>query len=237
MFRKKEDKVKPITQATASQMLANVFDACGTEPNTVPLEVLESYSNYRRERYALQRSVLVILLALFLLMPVLFLTPEVVVAEAKGTPGRPIFEVSCSSFLPLRRISAVLNGEKLPVYEMDAGVYQVRPEENGHLEITVTLINEQSTTQSMEVTGVDVKAPELVGSAQEGDQLVIFFQDDSGELDYEGIYAKTAAGETILPEAWDPKGMSVTFRYPKEPLNIFVADRCGNSLQLALTVY
>ena len=237
MFRKKEDKVKPITQATASQMLANVFDACGAEPNTVPLEVLESYSNYRRERYALQRSVLAILLALFLLMPILFLTPEVVVASAKGIPGRPIFEITYSSFLPLRRISAMLNGKKLPVYEMDTGVYPVRPEENGPLEITVTLINEQSTTQSMEVTGVDVTAPELVGSTQEGDKLVIFFRDDSGELDYEGIYAKTAAGEMIAPEAWDPKSMSVTFRFPREALNIFVADRCGNSLQLALTVY
>ena len=86
MFRKKEDKVKPITQATASQMLANVFDACGAEPNTVPLEVLESYSNYRRERYALQRSVLAILLALFLLMPILFLTPEVVVVASAREP-------------------------------------------------------------------------------------------------------------------------------------------------------
>ena len=46
-----------LPQATAEQILSNVFSACSREPNSIPLEALTSYSNYRKERYALQRTV------------------------------------------------------------------------------------------------------------------------------------------------------------------------------------
>ena len=54
LFRKKKDEVT-LSPDAASQMLSNVFEACDYEANRVPLEVLQSYSNYRRERHLLQR--------------------------------------------------------------------------------------------------------------------------------------------------------------------------------------
>ena len=41
-------------------MLSNVFEACDYEANKVPLEVLRSYSNYRRERHLLQKGIILV---------------------------------------------------------------------------------------------------------------------------------------------------------------------------------
>ena len=41
------DKNMQLDPQIASQMLSNIFDACEIEQNSVPLEVLTSYSNYR----------------------------------------------------------------------------------------------------------------------------------------------------------------------------------------------
>ena len=49
---------------TAEEILKEVFQLCGKEPNPTPTEILLSYRNYRQERYALQRHVLDIVLVL-----------------------------------------------------------------------------------------------------------------------------------------------------------------------------
>ena len=60
LFRKKKDEVT-LSPDAASQMLSNVFEACDYEANKVPLEVLRSYSNYRRERPLLQPAIILVL--------------------------------------------------------------------------------------------------------------------------------------------------------------------------------
>ena len=66
-----------LSEATAQQILSGVFAACRREPNSVPLEALTAYSNYRKERYALQRTIVVLMLILFLLVPLLFMAARV----------------------------------------------------------------------------------------------------------------------------------------------------------------
>ena len=65
----KKSRIPELNQDLASQMLRNVFEACQAEPNSVPLEVLISYSNYRKERFAFQKYVLRAILVLFCLLP------------------------------------------------------------------------------------------------------------------------------------------------------------------------
>ena len=55
MARKIDRSIPPLSNEGADQMLSNVFEACDFEPNRVPLEVLQSYSHYRRERHILQK--------------------------------------------------------------------------------------------------------------------------------------------------------------------------------------
>ncbi|MDY5607379.1 MAG: hypothetical protein SPF55_05870, partial [Lentihominibacter sp.] len=65
-FRKNKEE---LNSDVADQMLQNIFNICEVEPNTVPLDNLKSYSNYRKDRFFLQKVILVIVMLLFLALP------------------------------------------------------------------------------------------------------------------------------------------------------------------------
>ena len=236
LFHKKKDEVT-LSPDAASQMLSNVFEACDYEANRVPLEVLQSYSNYRRERHLLQKGIIVVVALLFAMLPLLFVTPKVSANWVEGSqPGSPIYEVVADSFLPVESVRASMGAQELDVYQVAEDTYRVRPIQNGTLVITVTLTNKQSTETRVEVDGVDVTPPQLLGSSLVGDELEIFLSDDSGELDFASIYAVDADGNTVYPLRYDEERMSVTFAYPDAYLNMFISDKCKNTLQLVLTI-
>ena len=236
LFHKKKDEVT-LSPDAASQMLSNVFEACDYEANRVPLEVLQSYSNYRRERHLLQKGIIVVVALLFAMLPLLFVTPKVSANWVEGSqPGSPIYEVVADSFLPVESVRARMGAQEMDVYQVSENTYRVRPIQNGTLVITVTLTNKQSTETRVEVDGVDVTPPQLLGSSLVGDELEIFLSDDSGELDFASIYAIDADGNTVYPLRYDEEQMSVTFAYPDAYLNMFISDKCKNTLQLVLTI-
>jgi len=84
--------VAQLPQATAEHILSNVLAACGRTPNSVPLEALTSYSNYRKERYALQRSLILLVLVLFLLLPLLFIAASISVTQVNPDSGETLIE-------------------------------------------------------------------------------------------------------------------------------------------------
>ena len=236
LFHKKKDEVT-LSPDAASQMLSNVFEACDYEANRVPLEVLQSYSNYRRERHLLQKGIIVVVALLFAMLPLLFVTPKVSANWVEGSqPGSPIYEVVADSFLPVESVRATMGAREMDVYQVAEDTYRVRPTQNGTLVITVTLTNKQSTQTLVEVDSVDVTPPQLLGSSLVDGELEIFLSDDSGELDYEGIYAIDADGSKVYPLRYDREKMSVTFAYPDSYLNMFIPDKCKNTLQLVLTI-
>lgn len=221
----------------ASQMLSNIFDACDIEENTVPLEVLTSYSNYRKERFITQKIVLVILMLLFFLLPILFVAPKFTLEQKEGEiPGNPYVELEVTNLIPTDRITATMGNSKVPIYEMVDGTYQIIPNRNGKVEVTVTLMNDQYTTRFIEVTDVDTQPPVLISSERIDGKLIIYFEEDSGILDYENIYAKTLDGRTLYPLSYDKKGLYVTFSYPTEPVNIYVSDMSDNTLQVVVSL-
>lgn len=234
---KKKSKDTGLSPEAASQMLSNVFEACDYEANRVPLEVLESYSHYRKERHLLQKGILVVVALLFLMLPVLFVSADVELGFVDNTPpGSPIVQISAKSLIPVESVVATMDSYKLQVYQVADGLYQIHPDRNGILKVVVTLANKQFTETTIQVTNVDVTPPQLVSSVLEGDELTIFFSDDSGQLDFDKIYAVNSTGEKVYPLSWDQAALSVTFAYPDSYLNIFVPDQCNNTLQLVLTV-
>ena len=228
--RKKEHE---LSQAAASQMLSNIFDACEFEANQVPMDVLVSYTRYRRERHYLRWCVLG-LLVLFLLVPLLFVTPELTITP-EGEPGRPVLRIETKAFLPIERVSAAVGGYNLPVYEMGAGEYQVIPDRNGVVKIKVELKNHQYTQEEIWVENVDVTPPELLGSKRRGDYLELKLQ-DNGKIDFEGIYALTGRGKKVFPVSYSEAKGTVAFAYPQDAMNIFIPDEYANVLQLVLTL-
>ena len=236
LFRKKKDEVT-LSPDAASQMLSNVFEACDYEANKVPLEVLRSYSNYRRERHLLQKAIILVVALLFAMLPLLFVTPEISSALIDGTtPGSPVVEIQTKSLLPVESVKARMGASDMDVYQVAEDAYRIRPTMNGTLVITVTLTNKQSTETRVEVDGVDVTPPQLLGSSLVGDELEIFLSDDSGDLDFDAIYGVDGQGSKVYPLRYDREKMSVTFAYPDSYLNMFIPDKCKNTLQLVLTI-
>ena len=236
MARKNDNPIPPLSREVADQMLSNVFEACDFEPNRVPLEVLQSYSHYRRERHILQKCIIVLVALLFLMLPVLFITANVEVGWVEGTPpGSPIVQVIAKSIIPVESVTASLGEYTLDVYQVSDGIYQVHPKANGTLMVTVTLTNKQFTEHKIEVTGVDVEPPILVGSQLVDDELEIFFSDDMSAIDFSTVYAVDTKGQVVYPLRHDSDALSVTFAYPDSHLNIFVSDSCVNTLHLVLT--
>lgn len=232
-------KNQPILdETTASQMLANIFDACAVEPNSVPLSVLTSYSNYRRARYRLQRVLLIIIITAFCLIPLLFLTPKLHVEQSVSgsTKGKPSYTLNVDTVIPISRITAAINGISVPVYETGDNIYTLEPAQNGKLTITATLKNHQFSTVTYDVNGVDTKPPVLLSDKYQDGQIFLYLSDSDSGVDYESIYALDLNHNTLEPDSYDETKNYVAFTYPSDSLNVYIPDKTGNTLQLILTV-
>ena len=57
------------------------------------------------------------------------------------------------------------------------------------------------------------------------------------DIDYEGIFAKTIDGRTIVPTDFDKSTGEVTFPYSHEGLTIYISDDHGHTLNATLSAY
>ena len=241
-FRK--SSVPQLDIEAAGRILAQAFEANQMELNTIPLEVLASYSNYRRERFTLQRTILVIIMTLFLLLPFLFVPSSFSVqiqsfgpeTGAADTCFNPVYRLEVDSFMLVERVNATVDGHNVPVYETDSHVYSIEPHQNGKMAVTVTLVNRQTSTQYVDVTTVDRYAPVATASKKEEDFIYLYLSDDISGVDYSGITAVTLAGEEIAPLAVDEEKGCITFPEFRDTINVYVPDLAGNKLHLILSI-
>jgi len=229
-------KKEPLDRALAEQMLLNVFTACRREPNSVPLEVLTSYSNYRKERYSMQRAVIIVVLALFLLLPVLFVPPHLTVTQRTESPtGNPMYDVKVSTRLPILEIHAGIGGVGQPISETASHEYCVTPGINGEMTVTVVLLNRQTDTYTVSVTDVDTERPQLVSVDYDGDTCILTVSDDGCGVDYDGITVTDESGAVTSPLSCDSDTGRVVIAYPKTVTTISIPDHNGNVLPVRIT--
>ncbi len=221
----------------ASKILENVFKISQVEPNTIPLDVLTAYSNYRKERFALQRTVLVIVMVLFLMIPFLFISPSFTIsAMSEEKAANPVYEVNVDTFMPVQRVTAAIGGRNIPVYETEAHVYTIEPGLNGQMMISVTLINHQTVTHFVDVENVDKEAPLVVSNNIDRENVYLYLSDAGTGINYEEIKAVSLNGQEIRPVSYDTSTGCVAFPYSNESLNIYIPDYAENELHLILTV-
>ena len=213
-----------LSQQTAEQILQNVFAACNREMNSVPLEALTSYSNYRKERYALQRSLILLMIALFLLLPFLFWAARIHITQVNsGSSGNPVYAISVSAHLPIRQVEAKLNGQTVPLYEAAPGSYTAVPRSN-----------RQQTAAFVHVESVDTAAPVLL-STEIGENSILFFLSDEGSgVDYDAVTVAGEDGSSIKPLHFDPLSGCIALPYPACTLHVRIPDLCGNVLRIDL---
>jgi len=217
-------------------ILEEVFEKTGREPNTIPMDAISSYTVYRKERFTLQRAILVGAVIVFLLLPVLFILPkyEVRAAETK-TRGLPVYSVHVSSILPVGKVTATLKDHSLPVYEAGAKDFTVEPIRNGTMQIYVELFNRQGVVKECEVSDVDASGPVLKDTVIGEDEFTLFVQDEGIGVDYAEVYAVGESGEVYYPISADEEN-GIRFAYPDEGWDIYVSDHIGNVLHLALSL-
>ncbi len=222
---------------TANQMLTNIFEELKLEPSSVPLEVMLSYVKYRRERYKLQRAVLVLILCLFVLLPLQFVAPRFTVTQLSGTEsGIPTYIVKLKGPMPVASVTASIDGSLFPVTDLGDHVYSIQPSQNGTMTVRVTLSNHQYRTTSLEVSSIDTITPYLVSSSMDGDSLHLFVADDETGIDYNHIYAETLDGTTMYPSSWNIGSGEIVFDEVTDALNVYIPDERGNYLHLVLTL-
>ncbi len=229
-------KKKPTLEAAeAEEILRQVLTDCGQEPDTVPMEELSSYSLYREESFRLQRGVLTAALVLFLFLPAMFVQPAFRTScTPKGERGLPVYRIRVDTLLPVKRVIAVLDGYRLPVYEVNGHEYTIEPTRNGSVNLTVELFNGQSVTEQMDVLYADVTAPRLISFNRSDGKCELCLADDGVGVDFEGIYADFGLGEVIYPESYDRQAGTVVFGEEAAGAMVCIPDHFGNVLKIYL---
>lgn len=223
-----------LTTLETSEILDHVFNVCGSDANTVPMETISSYAVYRRERFTLQRVIIAMALLVFMMLPLMFVLPGYTVnVEETGERGLPVYTVEVDSILPVGKVLATIKEHNLPVYEAGAKEFTVEPTRNGNLDITVELINHQKVSSSYDVTAVDSEGPQLLESETFNDGFLLRVSDSGIGVDYRDIYAVSASGEVFYPVSASEED-GVLFEYPKEAWDIYIPDHIGNTLHLAV---
>lgn len=221
---------------TAEQMLANVFTACSREQNTIPLEVLTSYSNYRKERYTIQRTLIVLILLLFMLLPVLFLYGDIHITPSNPSSAEnPAYHISIDTAIPIRRIQARIDGQTVPIYEISENEYMIQPGKNGQMSISVMLVNRQYTSVDLQVSGVDAETPQLVSTESDDACVYLYVSDEMSGVNYNDISVTDPDGSISAPVNIDVDAGCITLSYPDRPMNICIPDMRGNVLRIELT--
>ncbi|MCQ2546293.1 MAG: hypothetical protein MJ161_01940 [Clostridia bacterium] len=234
LFNKK--KQEELNADVAGQMLQNIFDVCEVEPNTVPLDDLQSYSNYRKDRFFLQKVILVVVMLLFLAIPLMFLGPKIAVLEQVTQAPHPTFHLDVDSVLPVTSVKANVDGQDVPVYEKHKKVYSIEPDISGTMTVTVTCVNNQYETAQVQVSTIDRDVPKVVSDEAKDGMIYIYLKDEGSGIAWSKIYAQKSDGSTFKPAKYDANKGWIAFPYPKESINIFVPDKSENVLQLALTI-
>lgn len=232
----KKLQVPELSTDAAGKLLVNVFESCDVQPSNLPIETLTSYSEYRRERFSLQKYILLIVFVVFLILPLFFIAPKLSLT-LKSFDDYPTYELAVdSAFIPVSRVSAAVDGKPVSVYENDARVFSITPTENGTLNVHVTLSNRQYNVVDTVVEDIDVQSPVFLGSSKGDDTLTLFVSETGSGLNPDNIYCITVSGEIIRPVSIDLEGQSVVFPFPDESFTVFISDLKENTLQLVVTV-
>jgi hypothetical protein len=232
-MKKKNEPTLEVSEAEA--ILRLVFLDCGETPDTRPMEELTDYSLYRKESFRLQRIILMAALIMFMLVPAFFVQPKFTTSYSpKGERGLPVYTIKVESFLPVKRVVAVLENYRLPVYEVSGHEYTIEPTKNGTVDVTVELFSGQIITGKLDVRNADVETPRLLTYTHENGEYELYLTDDGVGVDFDNIYASSPSGVVLYPESFDREEGSVTFGDDVEGMRICIPDYFDNVLKINL---
>lgn len=234
-LRSKKQEKALLNEEEAQNILTAVYEGLEKTPCKVPLNILTTYVVYRKDRYRFQKSSLIVIMLLFVILPIFFYIPKVILGgDILEKAGKNVQLLQVKSLLPVQNVDVYIDGKITPVSEVEQGIYEIDLNRNGELTAEVTVWNGQTVTVSGKVDLFDTESPYLVSNYKQNDQLYLVFADDQSGVDFSTVRIVNASGEVILPEKISPESGEVILQMPKETLDIYVDDNKGNTLQLMI---
>lgn len=222
-------EIPPLDAQTANQLLSNVFEACDMEPSSIPVEVLESWGNYKKPAFDLGKMISYIFVILLILLPLLFFHPNISAKRVNVESAKDAsYDITVQTLLPVDNVSAELDGEPVALIEKGAKEYTTTLTKNGTLTITATTFNGQKTTRTYEVTHLDTDKPQFIQSYTKDNLVYLVVQDTFSGINYAGITGLT-------PVSYDENTGTIVFQIPDSPQSVTIPDNAGNELTLLIS--
>lgn len=233
---KKTNDIPELDLDTATSLLNNVFAECDVIPNSIPLETLEAWGNYKKTEFRLGRAISYVILVLLVLLPLMFFKPTILAQRTNvEKTDNAVYEIQVKTLLPVDGVIATLDGIPLKLERVNSKNYMVSIETNGVLEIKATSLNGQYSVKSYDVTHIDMDKPNLIRTYTEDGNVYLNIKDTYSGIDYDNIVGLDAEQNEITPVSTDKDTSTVVFKIPTEPLTISVPDNAGNVLQLVIS--
>ena len=225
----KASDIPPLDQQTAGQLLNNVFSACDMQPNSIPIDTLESWGNYKRPPFEPLRKAAFIIIILLLFLPFMFFKPSIV-AERTNIDGNQSaqYNVEIKTIVPVSLVSASLDGTPVPLKAENSKHYTVELQDNGTLEIVAATINGQTAKRQFKVAHIDSEKPEFIDSYSKDGYVYVLVRDRFSGIDYDNITGLT-------PVEYDEETGLIKFKVPDKPTPVDIPDKAGNVESLLLS--
>ncbi len=227
--RRPENDIPKLDTRTAGQLLDNVFSACDMKPSAIPIEVLESWGNYKKPPFEPLKKFAFVITIILILLPLMFFKPSVIVERTDvDSATNAVYDIEVKTLLPVSSVSASLDGKPVALTAKDGDTYTAELTENGNFEIIAVSLNGQTTTWNQKVTHIDSEKPEFLDSYSENGYVYILVRDTYSGIDYDNISGMT-------PEKYDENTGLITFKVPKSTVTITIPDKAGNEISLLLS--
>ena len=215
----------------AAQTLSDILDRCDLERNTIPLDTLLSYSNYRKEKYAVQRRTVLGMMLLFAILPFCFFSLTMSVSK-KESQYLTLYELKVQNYFPIQKMSATISGNEMSIFETSDKNYVIKATQNGTMIVTVQLWNQQYRQTTVKVTECDDKAPVLDSYTKKDGEIYIYVSENKSGIKYDGIYVLQEDGTKSKPISIDKENNCIVFKNEKS--EVYIPDNAGNKLHITL---
>lgn len=225
-----------LDSALADKILANVLDTCGYQPNTVPLEQLSATAAFNAKPALANKIAPLAIAATAAVSPLAADVPDFTITQIAENTYNPVYEIDVDAVLPIESVQVSLNGKEVSSLAPETKTFNLTPDENGTLSVTVTLSNQRSVTQTVELTEVDYVAPTAVVNADMDDRIIIYASDNVSGINYEAISGfDINTGAAIAPLSCNPADGTIVFPYSKNTFKVTIPDNAGNKYHLTVT--
>lgn len=224
-----KDDIPELDIQTADQLLNNILSACDMPPNSIPIDVLQSWGNYYKPRFGFVNKITYIIIILLILLPLMFFKPVIVAERTNvGSTNNAAYNIEIKTLLPISSVTASLDGTPVALKASDPKHYYTEVTDNGKLKITAIAFNGQIVTRTYTVAHIDTEKPEFIDSYSKDGYVYILVQDTFSGIDYDNISG-------LAPEDYDEDTGLLTFKVPDKATTLTIPDKAGNEISLLLS--